>query len=146
MPALHFALWQSTGTHPSQHLALFEQAPVIGSIGDALAHWVLPNLGNHRLAQQSHSLLVEAKQLPLASQLVDAGRCTLITGTLPMQPNQERLCLDFEGRTLRGHFALLRLRAGGSRWLFGRLQFMPDKFERGPQVAPLWPVTQSFSV
>ncbi len=130
----------------SQHLTLFAQVPADGDMDGALAHWVLPELGNHRLAQQTHSLLVETAYLPPASYLLDIGRCTLVTGELPLQAEQERLCFGFEGRTLRGYFALLRLRPGSSRWLFGRLQYMPDKFEQGPQVAPLWPITQTTSV
>lgn len=146
MTSLHFVLWQSVGAHTSQHLALFEQAPVAGNTDSILAHWVLPELTHHRLAQQSHSLLVEATHLPPPTHLLDMGECTLVTGELPLQDDQERLCLGFEGHTLRGHFAMLRLRPGGSRWLFGRLQFMPDRFQRGPQVAPSWPSTQTTSV
>ncbi len=146
MSALHFALWQSAEARTSQHLALFAQVPVDGSLGTALAHWELPELGHHRLAQQSHSLLIEAPCVPPVSYLLDIGRCTLVTGELPLQAEQERLCLGFEGRTLRGYFALLRLRAGSCRWLFGRLQYMPDEFKQNPQAAPLWPVTQTTSV
>ncbi|HEX8425388.1 hypothetical protein [Hymenobacter sp.] len=146
MSSFHFALWQSAGASTSQHLALFAQAPTGRNWGSALAHWALPQLGHHRLAQQTHSLLVEATHMPLATHHYETGRCTLITGQLPLQNGQERLCLNFEGHTLRGHFALLRLRPGSSRWLFGRLQFMPDKFQRGPEIAPSWPSAQTTSV
>ncbi|MDF7811946.1 hypothetical protein [Hymenobacter sp. YC55] len=146
MSSFHFVVWQSVGSRTSQHLALFAQAPVAGDTDSILAHWVLPELTHHRLAQQSHSLLVETTLLPPPTHLLDMGECTLLTGDLPLQAEQERLCFDFEGHTLRGHFAMLRLRPGGSRWLFGRLQFMPDKFQRGSQVAPLWPSTQTTSV
>ena len=146
MSFLHFALWQSAEAHTSQHLGLFAQVPVDGNMGTALAHWELPELAHHRLTLQSHSLLAEAARVPPASHLLDIGRCTLLTGELPLHTEQERLCFRFEGRTLRGYFALLRLRAGSSRWLFGRLQYMPDEFRHSSQAAPLWPVTQTTSV
>jgi hypothetical protein len=147
MPFLHFALYQTAGPEASQHLVVFDEAPTtMASLPTVLAYWVLPQLSHHHLAQQSHSLLVEANKLPPTASLLDKGLCTLVAGELPAPTRQERLCLFFEGESLRGNFALLRLRPGGSRWLFGRLQFMPDKFVRGPQVAPTWPTTQTASV
>ncbi|UOG73085.1 hypothetical protein MTX78_13220 [Hymenobacter tibetensis] len=146
MTSLHFALYQSTGLLACQHLVLYAQDPILKSVAPALAHWTVPQLGHHQLTQQSHSLLAEATELPPTAYLVDRGTCTLMAGELPPHIGQERIRLHFEGYDLRGQFALLRLRPSGSRWLFGRLQFMPDKFERGTQVAPAWPTTQTTSV
>ena len=132
----------------TQHLALYDQDPDPDEeeLRPVLTHWVLPQGSGRRLATQSHSLLTETSDFPPVACVLDSGPCTLINGTLPTPTRLERLHLRFEGSSLYGHFVLLRMRPGSSRWLFGPLEYMPDKFQRGPLVAPLWPTTQSTRV
>lgn len=145
MVSLQFILWQSAGIAPGQHLALYNQTPpeTDDAIQPVLAHWVLPQQHRQRLTKQSHSLLVETTDFPPLDQVLDSGPCTLVRGTLPTPNGLERLHLCFEGSSLRGHYSLLRLQGGSTRWLFGPLQYMPDKFARGQFVAPLWPTSQT---
>lgn len=145
MASLQFILWKSAGNAPDQHLAIYSHLlpDAEGRVRSMLAHWVLPQQQRRRLGRQSHSLLVEATELPPAEQVLDAGACTLVRGALPLADGQERLHFYFEGNSLRGHFSLLRLQARSTRWLFGPVQYMPDRFARGSFVAPLWPTTQT---
>lgn len=147
MVSLQFILWKSTGIAPGQHLALYNPTPpdTDDAVQPVLAHWMLPQQ-HQRLAKQSHSLLVETTDFPPLEQVLDTGNCTLVHGTLPMPAGLERLHLCFEGISLRGHYSLLRMQASSSRWLFGPIQYMPDKFARGQFVAPLWPTAQTKQV
>lgn len=145
MTSLHFVLWQSAGAASSQHLALYDQNPPDDehATRPVLAHWVFPQYRHQRLAKQSHSLLVETTDFPPPELILDAGCCQLLRGALPSPSGLDRLHLCFEGGSLYGHYSLLRLQAGSSRWLFGPIQYMPDKFAQGPFMAPLWPTTQT---
>jgi hypothetical protein len=145
MASLQFVLWKSAGSTPDQHLAIYNQ-DLLGAeraVQSALVHWVLPQQHQRRLGKQSHSLLIESTELPPAEQVLDTGQCTLVRGTLPIPNGLERLHVCFEGISLRGHYSLLRLQAHSTRWLFGLVQYMPDRFARGSFIAPLWPTTQT---
>lgn len=144
MASLQFVFWKSAGIAPSHHLALYNQTPpdTAHEVPPVLAHWVLPQQ-QQRLTKQSHSLLVETTDFPPLEQILDSGPCTLVRGALPTSTGLDRLHLCFEGNLLRGHYSLLRLQASSTRWLFGPIQYMPDKFARGQFVAPLWPTTQT---
>ncbi|WP_022824675.1 hypothetical protein [Hymenobacter norwichensis] len=146
MASLQFVLWKSAGSTSDQHLAIYNQN-LLGAEratpSAALVHWVLPQQHQRRLGKQSHSFLIESVELPLAEQVLDTGQCTLVRGTLPIPNGLERLHMCFEGASLRGHYSLLRLQAHSTRWLFGLVQYMPNRFARGSFVAPLWPTTQN---
>jgi hypothetical protein len=144
MVSLQFVLWKSAGVAPGQHLALYHQTPpdAEDDAQPVLAHWMLPQQ-HQRMVQQSHSLLVETPNFPPLEHVLDTGLCTLVRGSLPTTAGIDRLHLCFAGNHLRGHYSLLRLQANSTRWLFGQIQYMPDKFERGHLVAPLWPTTQT---
>lgn len=137
MTTLRYVLRQSLDEGATfQHLALFDDAvPGAGPV----AHWVLPKQPSRGI-QQPHSLLAEApKGMPLPDQELDAGSCALVSTRLPLTADVERVRLTLRGRHMCGHYAMQRLRPGGSCWLFGPLQFVPDaqrNLRRGAFVAP----------
>lgn len=126
MQTIRFELRQSAGAGAYQHLALFDAAATAGSA--PLAHWVLPYESRRTIGSRNTLLMTEAPAtLALPDMLLDAGKGTLPTTTLPVAECLHHLRMTLRGTQLCGHFSLQRLRPGGASWLFGPIQFIPDQ-------------------
>lgn len=126
MQTLRFELRQSAGAGAYQHLALFDAAAPAGSA--PLAHWVLPYESRRTISSRATLLMTEAPAgLALPEKLLDEGSGTLPTTVLPVAESLNHLRMTLRGTRLCGHFSLQRLRPGGASWLFGPIQFMPDR-------------------